>query len=229
MKHNKLIIFVVVMSLLFYTNASAKSYGSGICDNSSLYDCYKVKKRDTWSKLFPDEENRDLVKRINRMNTPLERGMIIAVPENTDIVDMLAYAPFDNQISPPGKKVILVNFNKLAFGAYDEDGRLLHWGPISGGKGYCPDIGKRCNSPRGTFSIYNKEDRGCVSTKFPVGRGGAPMPYCMFFHGGFALHGSPQVPGYNASHGCIRMFTSDAKWLNQDFTEGEKGVTVILK
>ncbi len=51
------------------------------------------------------------------------------------------------------------------------------------------------------------------------------MPYCMHFSGGYALHGSPTVPGYNASHGCVRLFTEDAKWLNQHFVD--IGSTVI--
>lgn len=231
MNNKKMILFILLLySLCSVVSSYAKSsFGSTICDNKSLYDCYKVKKRDTWAKLFADEDTRLLVKRINRMNTPLHAGMTIAIPENIKNINMLDYAPFDTQISPPGKKVIMINFAKLAFGAYDSDGYLLYWGPISGGKGYCPDIGRRCNSPRGTFHIYTKQDGECVSTKFPVGRGGAPMPYCMFFHGGFALHGSPEVPGYNASHGCIRMFTIDAKWLNQEFTDGESHVTVIIK
>ena len=45
------------------------------------------------------------------------------------------------------------------------------------------------------------------------------MPYCMYFHKGFALHGSHDVPGRRASHGCIRMFTRDAMWLNHNFVE----------
>ena len=45
------------------------------------------------------------------------------------------------------------------------------------------------------------------------------MPYCMYFHKGVALHGSEDIPGYRASHGCIRMFTRDAKWLNENFVE----------
>jgi L,D-transpeptidase ErfK/SrfK len=230
MNNKKIIFFILILYSICSSISHAKSsFGLSICDNSSVYDCYKVKKRDTWAKLFPDEETRELAKRINRMNTPLRAGMTIAIPENINNINSLDYAPFNTQIDPPGKKVIVVNFTKLAFGAYDEDGNLLHWGPISGGKGYCPDIGRRCNSPRGTFYIYTKQGGGCVSTKFPVGRGGAPMPYCMFFHGGFALHGSPEVPGYNASHGCIRMFTSDAKWLNQEFTDGERRVAVIVK
>ena len=67
-------------------------------------------------------------------------------------------------------------------------------------------------------AIYNKGGAGCASSKFPVGRGGAPMPYCMFFHGGYALHGSYEVPGYHASHGCIRLFVDDAAWLNEEFS-----------
>ena len=43
------------------------------------------------------------------------------------------------------------------------------------------------------------------------------MPYCMYFHKGLALHGSADIPGYRASHGCVRMFTGDAKWLNQEW------------
>lgn len=54
------------------------------------------------------------------------------------------------------------------------------------------------------------------------------MPWCMYFHGGFALHGSYEVPGFNASHGCIRMFVPDAEWLNQEFTNGEKEVQVFI-
>ena len=26
-----------------------------------------------------------------------------------------------------------------------------------------------------------------------------------YFTGGYALHGSPSVPGYPASHGCVRL------------------------
>ncbi len=45
------------------------------------------------------------------------------------------------------------------------------------------------------------------------------MPYCMHFFMGYALHGSDQVPGYAASHGCVRMFIEDARWLNEEFID----------
>lgn len=52
------------------------------------------------------------------------------------------------------------------------------------------------------------------------------MPYCMFFHGGYALHGSYKVPGYDDSHGCIRLFIDDARWLNEEFVK--IGITKIV-
>ena len=80
-----------------------------------------------------------------------------------------------------------------------------------------------------------KKNSHCKSDVYPVGRGGAPMPYCMYFHKGFALHGSDDIPGYRASHGCVRMFTRDAKWLNEEFVEisndenNHRGTKVIVR
>jgi len=165
--------------------------------------------------------------RINRMNTGLYRGLTIAIPVSNK-TDKMAHAPFPDQIDPPGKKTILISKSKLAFGAYSASGILENWGPISSGKGYCPDVHRRCGTPNGTYKIYTKQGAGCKSNKFPIGRGGAPMPYCMFFYHGFAMHGSPTVPGYNASHGCVRMYTSDAKWLNKEFSDGQS-VAVVIK
>lgn len=223
-------VITAILTILFLSQSTfvyAKSHPvkSALCESEN-YTCKIIKKKESWASLFPDEEQRDIVMRINRMNTRLYPGLKIAIPNNLSN-DPLDYAPFEKQIDPPGQKIIMVSLSKLAFGAYDEEGSLQHWGPVSGGQGYCPDVGRRCNTAKGTFAIYHKGGAGCKSTRYPVGRGGAPMPYCMFFHGNFALHGSPNVPGYNASHGCVRMFTSDAEWLNQDFTSGSR-VRVIV-
>ncbi len=121
--------------------------------------------------------------------------------------------------SPAYANWINVDLHRDTWSAYDDSGELVRSGPVSGGKNYCPDIHRGCRTVTGTFTIYSKQGAGCRSTRFPVGRGGAPMPYCMFFHGGYALHGSYEVPGYNASHGCVRMHPEDAMWLNEDFVE----------
>lgn len=212
------VLFALTAALLASTPTFAKSYGSKICQDSQ-YTCYTVKRGDSWKNLFPNEAERDVVMRINRTNNTLHSGRVIAIPKNNS-GEMLAFAPFSRDIDPPGQKVIMVSLKKLAFGAYSADGRLVYWGPISAARGYCPDTGRRCTTKTGVFHVYTKGGAGCKSTRYPVGRGGAPMPYCMFFNGNYALHGSYDVPGYHASHGCVRLFVKDAKWLNQEFTPG---------
>jgi len=219
---------LVIFLLIFSPVMQARNVTSSLCHDPH-YICYKVKRGDSWHKLFHDPEQRDLVMRLNRMNTDIYPGLRIVVPKNLDSTSMLDLSPLPRQINPPGDKFIYVSLNDLAFGAYDANGNLEYWGPVSGGRGYCPDIGRGCHTLTGTFTIFSKEGAGCYSTKFPVGRGGAPMPYCMFFHGGFALHGSYEVPGYNASHGCVRMFVNDAKWLNQEFIQDRRDIHVVIR
>jgi hypothetical protein len=58
----------------------------------------------------------------------------------------------------------------------------------------------------------------------------------MYFENGQAFHGEPNgLPGYNASHGCVRMYVNDAEWLRYDFIEGPnsgnqfRGTRVVVK
>lgn len=217
----------LTVSVLISAIAEAGYYGSQLCKEEG-YSCYKTKRGDSWSSLFPDERQRDLVRRVNRMNVSLPRGITIAIPNNLE-ADFMEYSPFPAHGEATGTRYIEVSKSKLAFGAYDENGDLQYWGPVSTARGYCPDLHHGCHTPSGVFAIYSKGGAGCVSNKFPLGRGGAPMPYCMFFNGGFALHGSYDVVGYNASHGCVRMYIEDAKWLNHEFTAGYSHVPVIVK
>lgn len=43
----------------------------------------------------------------------------------------------------------------------------------------------------------------------------SPMPYSIFFYGGFAIHGSYEIRwlGHPASHGCVRLLPAHAKIL----------------
>lgn len=196
---------------------SATRYGEILCTQKG-YECREIAEGETWETLWSDDGDRDLVKRVNRMNVRLRPGMILAVPKKLRKLSVLDLSPFPKKYGDSGGKLILVDLSQLAWAAYEE-GRLIYWGPASGGKAWCPDVRSRCRSPGGDFSVLSKGGPKCRSSKFPIGRGGAPMPYCVFFRRGYALHGSPEVPGYNASHGCIRLFTEDARWLNQVFAE----------
>lgn len=63
------------------------------------------------------------------------------------------------------------------------------------------------NTPRGTFSIFRKE---LMSWSIPFS---SWMPYASYFTGGFAFHEYPDVPGYPASHGCVRIAAPFAPYL----------------
>jgi len=41
-----------------------------------------------------------------------------------------------------------------------------------------------------------------------------------YFTGGFAIHGSPSVPAYPASHGCVRLTMWDSAWLESQLSIG---------
>lgn len=225
----KYIYWMAFFTLATIANLSwaAGSFGKNYC-NDERFTCHKVKGGETWDKLFPNLDQRDLVMRLNRINIQLRPGMVIAIPKNIEKVGIIDVAPFEAKLEPTGEKKILVDLNKLAWGAYDEQGHLIHWGPASGGKGYCPDVGERCRTVSGNFKIQRKQPAQCVSSKFPIEwDGGAPMPYCMHFFEGYALHGSYEVPGYNASHGCVRLFINDARWLNEEFVKVGTKVSIL--
>src|SRR3989338_2724883 len=53
-------------------------------------------------------------------------------------------------------------------------------------------------------AIFRIGGADCYSNEFPLETGGgAPMPYCLFFHGGAALHGSTLSGFINRSGGCV--------------------------
>jgi len=109
-----------------------------------------------------------------------------------------------------GNKLIEINLNKQKIYAI-EDGNILFSGSISSGK-------KGHRTPRGTFKVLDKE-RFHISNKYPEPNGGAKMPYMLrLTHYGLAIH-QGYLPGYPASHGCIRVSKSTAKklwyWANR--------------
>lgn len=126
-----------------------------------------------------------------------------------------------------GQKVFIFDPKVSAFAVYDEYGYRMNTGKASGGNNYCPDTGRACRTITGRFRVLSKGSDKCISHSFPIEtNGGAPMPYCMHFARNYAIHGSPSVPNYNASHGCIRVTPTVAEWLNKKFMN--VGSTVIV-
>lgn len=227
-------LFVVSVLTAFLatlvTSAGAQSYGKHLCKQPG-YHCKKVRRGDSWHRLFPDGRERAMVMTLNRTNMSIRHRSFIVIPNHLSSTSLMDLSPFAQYIDPPGERVIIVDLKELAFGAYNDDGRLMHWGAISGGKDWCADVHRKCKTVTGSFRVHSKRGKHCVSNTFPVDviGGGAPMPYCMFFHGGYAMHASATVPGYHASHGCVRMFYGDARWLSKYFvTQGSTSGTRVI-
>jgi lipoprotein-anchoring transpeptidase ErfK/SrfK len=73
------------------------------------------------------------------------------------------------------------------------------WKVSTAGKGY--------RTPRGAFKP-TRTHKMWYSKKYD----NAPMPYSVFFHGGYAVHGTDAIKrlGRPASHGCIRLHPQNA-------------------
>jgi peptidoglycan hydrolase-like protein with peptidoglycan-binding domain len=60
-------------------------------------------------------------------------------------------------------------------------------------------------TPAGSFAVYSKATMSW-SKQFKTW-----LPFASYFTGGYAIHQYPIVPGYPASHGCVRMPSSEAQ------------------
>jgi len=131
---------------------------------------------------------------------------------------------YDVRGLPPGKVSLVVDLTAQEAYLY-AGGQLALKAPISTGReGY--------NTSPGRYKIIQKDvdHRSSIYGEYvkdgivikpdadvykdPKPRGatfvGAPMPYFMRIYGGVGLH-EGDLPGYPASHGCIRMPGSKAK------------------
>lgn len=176
----------------------------------------EVETAPTWTDLWPNDTEREIIMKVNRLNIKLKQGMVIAVPNDLANKTFMDFSPYPKETDSLNEKFLIFDPKLLAWAAYDAEGKLVRWGPASGGKpGY--------HTPAREFRIFKKAGPKCRSSKYD-----APMPWAMFFHkAGYAFHGSPNVPGKNASHGCVRLFNEDAEWLNKNFIE--VGTKVIIR
>jgi hypothetical protein len=135
---------------------------------------------------------------------------------------------YPTQIPATGFKQFVFDPRAYAWAAYDENGKRLITGAASGGKDICEEDGKNCRTVTGTFNVYNKKGLECRSGEYPVEtKGGTKMPYCMYFYQGYTIHAAFEVPFDNVSHGCIRVWPSAAKWLNEHFIDVGTRVVVM--
>jgi lipoprotein-anchoring transpeptidase ErfK/SrfK len=100
------------------------------------------------------------------------------------------------------------------------DGEHLYTWPVSTGRlGY--------GTPAGTFHPHLLARHWFSRLYY-----NSPMPYSIFFFGGFAIHGSYEIAriGRPASHGCIRLHPEDAAILfGVVEREGMRNTTIVVR
>ncbi|MGB7445316.1 MAG: L,D-transpeptidase [Coleofasciculaceae cyanobacterium] len=104
--------------------------------------------------------------------------------------------------------------------------RLVAWDGKTAYYVFTVSTGKRSTpTPTGTYSIRTKYRSSRMR-----GRGyDIPnVPYAMYYHGGYALHGAPWHSrfGTPVSHGCINLRVQDARRL---YSWSSIGTTVVVR
>ena len=161
-------------------------------------------------------------------DTSTQRQAMLSAPSQPATIKKPDYAArMPQHIATGGRKVIVVDPSVHAWGAYGPDGDLIRGGLATAGSSWCADIKRPCRTRVGTFHIQSLGNFNCKSTIYPLPKGGAPMPYCMFFNGNQGLHGSYNVVDANASHGCVRLHVADAEWVRFNFAT--IGTKVIVR
>lgn len=237
--------FIAIILVIAYSADAGAYYGKRAC-NWPGFHCIKLKKYETGAKTWPLPRELTIIRKINRIRKWLNPEKTLLVPNDMKNKTYMDFSPFpkilkelkDNLMMrtfadgrnifsdtikkiPADEKVFIWNPGLLAWAAYDVNGNLANWGPGLGGKAYCPDIKRACRTPAGIFEALARKGYKYWSNLYPPGCKSAEcswMPYYVRVReDGLGLHGSKWFVGQHASHGCVRLFTEDAKWLNQKF------------
>lgn len=101
-----------------------------------------------------------------------------------------------------GGVVANIDLSSQTMNVYKNGVHQYTWKISSGRKGY--------GTPTGSWRIHRMH-KEYYSRKYD----NAPMPYAMFYHRGFAVHGTNSISrlGRPASHGCIRLHPKNAATL----------------
>lgn len=149
----------------------------------------------------------DILEKLNRRDRehllrtdPPVPGLVVPLAWDND---PLAYSPFpsDWPAAAPHPKFVVVHQPMQAFAAY-EYGRLVKWGPVSTGR-------KETPTPSGAFNLtWRSRKRTSTDNDAWVLEW-----YFNFVNSrGVSFH-QFDLPGYAASHACVRMLQRDAMWL----------------
>jgi hypothetical protein len=158
------------------------------------------------SKRFTPDEI-DVLELLNRRDRehllrddPPVPGIVVPLAWEADV---LAYSPFPAAWAEAAEipKYLVVHQPMQAFAAY-EYGRLVRWGPVSSGRRETP-------TPAGSYNLtWRSRSRRSTDNEAWLLEW-----YFNFINArGISFH-QFDLPGYAASHACVRLLKRDAQWL----------------
>lgn len=167
---------------------------------------YLIRMKDSGKAIIKSlsPEMRTVVYKLNRRDAANMGGAdSIIIPKTGSPEELGAYSPFPAELPELAevKKIVFFSYPVQAFGAY-EYGKLVRWGPTSMGKKSTP-------TPTGLFfaNWKAKETISTVNDEWKL-----KWNFNISNKGGVGWH-QYAMPGYPASHSCLRLFTDDAQWL----------------
>jgi len=164
------------------------------------------KKRDSvyaaFSKKYSEKE-RYAILALNRLDSKSKfNSDTLVIPVKIDTT-LMAYSPFPMQLDVLSevKKFVVFSYPIQAYAVYS-NGTLVKWGPTSMGK-------KSAQTTRGLM-FANWKKKLAISTVKSEWK----LPYNFNIHNthGIGWH-QYDLPGYPASHSCLRLLMKDAVWL----------------
>jgi len=207
-----------------------------------FFECVKVRRRDTLAKLFGSNwEIVSRINKVNPL--VLKIGMILKVPRDFEWAKTYSPLPDSLPQVRHLKQFVLIDLGGQYLAGYENGKQMFWYPISSGfnprqtphayirdivridsiqsGRMYkdsLPDL----STPTGFFSVLWKDSTHVSGTFFKIDSLtsdsiGAPMPWGMMFFPAYWEHGTGDnpwgLPGYPASHGCVRTFDKDAEAL----------------
>lgn len=177
---------------------------------SGFYNAFVIPKekklRDSMYSVFSkkySEKDRYAILALNRLDSKHKwNADTLVVPKEIDTT-LMSYSPFPMQLDILSnvKKFVVFSYPIQAYGVYS-NGVLVKWGPTSMGK-------KSAQTTKGLM-FANWKKKLAISTVKSEWK----LPYNVNIHntGGIGWH-EYDLPGYPASHACLRLLKRDAQWL----------------
>jgi len=174
--------------------------------SASGFAAYPLKGVDSAIKTFKkkySKEEQYVILALNRLDAGhISRADTLVIP-GTVQTDLMSYSPYPKEVAAISDipKIIFFSYPIQAFGAY-ENGRLVYWGPTSmGSKIHPTPAGLHFTNWKGRQIISTVNDEWKLNWNFNIAN-----------KEGVGWH-EYDLPGYPASHSCLRLLADQAKWL----------------